>query len=352
MSNKKQTGFYIFISLVLCVSVALTGLTYYSQKKTSDAIRQMMGAVEDVNREDDVTIAGRYVIKSTLPISEAYISGDTSALSDSDKETLDMAKEVLDEIIEPNMSDYEKEKAVYIWLTSKLSNNTSILTVIPETNNENDNPHDVLKYHSAVCVGYATTFRLFMQMLNIECKVVHSSDLTHTWDLVKLDDGWYHTDCYFDNPNSTFRNFNMDDNHCVLSHDWTREYFPAAKGQKYNYIFSISDKLDSIYDVPQWLTKAVIDKKPVISCMFNKKITPETEKDAQYLVNQLCDAMNGYETFSVSYEWMQNDNKEYVLGFYIDTNTDNYEPDETTKEKLDKAVMNAVEEFNEKIAVG
>ena len=352
MKEKKPTVLYVFISLALCASIAFSALTYYSQKKTSEAINQMVGAVEDVNQEDDVTIAGRYVIKSTTQISDAYISGDTSALSDSDKETLDMAKEVLAEIITPEMNDYEKEKAVYIWLTSKLTNNTSILTVIPETNTENDNPHDVLKYHSAVCVGYATTFRLFMQMLGIECKVVHSSDLTHSWDLVKLDGDWYHTDCYFDNPNSTFRNFNMDDNHCVLSHDWTREYFPAAKGQKYNYIFSISEKLESIYDVPEWLTKAILDRKAVISCTFNKEITPETEKDAQYLVNQITDLMSSYENFGVSNEWMQNDNKQYVLCFYIDFYEDNQEPDEETKEKIDEVINKAVDEYNEKTAVG
>ncbi|MBR6392332.1 MAG: transglutaminase domain-containing protein, partial [Eubacterium sp.] len=207
MNEKKMTGFFVFISVVLCLSVALSGFSLYSQKKTETAINQLQGEAEDVDREDDVTIAGTYTIKSTTQISDAYISGDSSKLDDSDKETLDMASAVIDEVIKPSMNDFEKEKAIYDWLTAKLTSNTGILTVVPTRNGDNDNPHDVLKYRSAVCVGYATTFRLFMQMLKIECKVIHSSDLTHSWDLVKLDDGWYHTDCYMDNETNNYQNF-------------------------------------------------------------------------------------------------------------------------------------------------
>ena len=54
----------------------------------------------------------------------------------------------------------------------------------------------VLKYHNAVCVGYATTFRMFMQMMGIECKVEHNTEKFHSWDVVKIDGDWYITDIY------------------------------------------------------------------------------------------------------------------------------------------------------------
>ncbi|MBQ1406453.1 MAG: hypothetical protein IIZ00_09625, partial [Oscillospiraceae bacterium] len=59
---------------------------------------------EDVAAEDDVVIAGEYTIRSTKQISDAYLSGDTAALSDRDKETLDLAKNVLEKVITDGMS--------------------------------------------------------------------------------------------------------------------------------------------------------------------------------------------------------------------------------------------------------
>lgn len=41
-------------------------------------------------KEDGVTIMGQYTIRSTLPISDAYRSGNTSGLDSKEKETLDM----------------------------------------------------------------------------------------------------------------------------------------------------------------------------------------------------------------------------------------------------------------------
>ena len=73
-----------------------------------EALQKLAAAPEDPAQEDDVTIASEYHIRSTLPISDAYRSGDRSGLSDKQKETLDMAAAVLEEIITEDMDAYEK----------------------------------------------------------------------------------------------------------------------------------------------------------------------------------------------------------------------------------------------------
>ena len=343
----------IFISLLLCVSLAISGFTLYSERTTVKAIEKYQGMSEDVDQEDDVTIAGTYVIKSTLNISDAYKSGDTSKLDDNEKETLDMAKEIINDVIKPDMTDFEKEKAIYDFLTANLKQNTGILTVIPTRIGDSDNPHDVLKYRTAVCVGYATTFRMFMQMFDIECKVVHSSDLTHSWDLVKLDDGWYHTDCYMDSESNNYQNFNMDDTRCSQGHDWTKEYFPAANGKKYNYIFSICEELKDIYAIPKWLTNAIINKKSVISCTFKEEINEKNENTAQYMVQELMNQINYGDDFSLSYDWMLNDKGQYVLCFYIYRyDDDKVEVDEKTQDKVYAAINKAMNDYYNKTSVG
>ena len=342
MKEKKITAFLVIITLMLCVSITLSVLTFAGQKTTEKKLNTFTNFAQDINQEDDITIADKYVIKSTLPISDAYKSGDTSKLSDNEKETLDMATDVLDEIIDDDMSDFEKEKAVYEYLTNELTSSTGILTVIPTNNGDNDNPHDVLKYHSAVCVGYATTFRLLMQMLDIECKVVHSSDLVHSWDLIKLDDGWYHTDCYMDSDSMNYRNFNMNDDLCSREHEWNRSYFPAADGKKYNYVFYSCEELESIYDIPEWLLNAIDEREGLISCSFEEEISEKNEAAAQYMVDQLVSQMDG--EYSIDYDWMLNDSGKYVLCFYIDYYGDKpmENIDDEVAEKIDEAIAEAL----------
>ena len=57
-------------------------------------------------------------IYDTSKISEAYKTKDTDddkALSAEDAFVLDKASEVISEVIKDDMSDYEKEKAIYDW---------------------------------------------------------------------------------------------------------------------------------------------------------------------------------------------------------------------------------------------
>ena len=88
-------------------------------------------------------------------------------------------------------------------------------------------PYGVLEYGAAVCVGFATTFRLFMQMMDIDCMVVHNS--YHSWNLVNLDGDWYHTDIYSDVGRGNYANFNMTDEMCSNGHNWDNNLLPRRQ---------------------------------------------------------------------------------------------------------------------------
>jgi hypothetical protein len=181
---------------------------------------------------------------------------------------------------------------------------------------DSDNPFAVLKNHNAVCVGYATTFRLFMQMFGIDCKVVHSTDLTHTWDLVKLDGDWYHTDCYMDNETSNYSNFNMNDTLCSETHEWNRDFFPAANGIKYNYAVMNCEEIEDIYAIPGFIGKMINDEKAPgsFSCSFKNKIDKDSEIVARYISDTLSATLNnndGSEYFE--FRWITDENGDYIL---------------------------------------
>ena len=325
LNEKKERRLIMFnkvVSIILVclvsVSVAFGAVNYFSQKQIKadvDKLGEYYGEPEDVAREDDVKIAGEYEIKSTKQISDAYISGDTSALSDRDKETLDMAKAVLEEIIEDGASDYDKELAVYKYLTTEMKFDSGLLTVIPETDEDSDNPYGVLKNHTAVCVGYATTFRLLMQMMGIECMVVHNTDLTHSWDLVKLDGDWYHTDCYSDSETGSMINFNMNDSRCIVNHMWNRDFFPAANGTEYDPAAMNCETIEDIFAIPEFVSKKVEENESsLFSCTFKKEITHDDEKTAKYIVETVLNTLNNSsEDESYSNVWMTDKDGNYLL---------------------------------------
>ncbi len=336
---KLGKGFKFFCALMalfIISSTALGFINYYDQKK----IIEKTGIAEDEASEDNITIANEYKIKSTLKISEAYKSGNTSKLDDREKETLEMAKKVIDSETKSKMSAYEKEYAVYKFLTSKMKNDTGLLTVIPNTSEDSDNPYGTLKNHTAVCVGYATTFRMLMQMLDIECKVVHSNDLTHTWNLVKLDGDWYHTDCYMDSDSGNMRNFNMTDALFSESHDWNRNYFPAASGTKYNPMITSAREIKDIYAIPGWLKKNIDKESDAFSCRFKNGISADDEQSARYIVETVLNSISWDDSSDCYFEhqWMKDSHGDYILSvFRIDNNSD-IELSDEKQEAADKAI--------------
>ncbi|MDD7642546.1 MAG: hypothetical protein PUK75_08755, partial [bacterium] len=83
-----------------------------SQFIDDERARQAKEAEQESNyQEDGFKVMDQYEIRSTTHISDAYIKNDPSGLSAEDKETYDMAKKVLDQIIKDHMSGYEKELA-------------------------------------------------------------------------------------------------------------------------------------------------------------------------------------------------------------------------------------------------
>ena len=59
--------------------------------------------------------------------------------------------------------------------------------------------YDVLFKNKGVCSGIATTLRIVLKVLGIECKVV--SSVGHEWNVVKLNGKWYHLDLTWDLDN-------------------------------------------------------------------------------------------------------------------------------------------------------
>ena len=351
MKEKTKKALACILAVILlagvCASTAIGISAMNSVNHLSEDVTELLSEMA-IAQEDDVTIASRYVIRSTTAISDAYKSGDTSELDDKQKETLDMASAVLDEIISDGMSDYEKELAVHEWMTSEVQKESGQLTVIPSTTADSDNPYGVLKYHNALCVGYATTFRLFMQMMDIPCMVVHNPDRYHSWNLVQLDGEWYHTDIYFDVENGNYTNFNMSDTMCSRSHDWNTEFFPAANGIKYNYGYQNRTMVNDIYEIPAMFKAALDEKKGELYLGFTPEFTEEEAQLVETMLDSVQARMNSSEEYWdlwATWTWSPVGEEGYLLQISIngfeddDTSTDDISEEDLIK--IEEAVENA-----------
>lgn len=308
---------------------------------------------ENTYQEDGYKVGDEYEIISTKHISDAYQNGDDSKLeSAEDKKTLEMASTVLKQIIKEGMGDYEKELAVYDWMYKNISQGSGSAISLPGvSNDQNYTPYGVLSTrNNTVCVGYATTFRLFMNMLGMECHIVHNE--YHSWDLVKLEDGeWYHVDVYSDVPSkSKYRNFNMSDGVAKASHDWDGSALPEAKGVKFSYAVQNGKELKDIYAVPAEFKKAIDKKKTAAFYKFKKTLKREQLGIADLMYNQMnaaLSSMPGFESWSLSGSWYEDEKGDYILGLfaanYDEMEEGSIDPDSEEGKKVTKAVSKAFE---------
>lgn len=242
---KKGSKVVLVIILVLLIASSAIGITFgvMSMKEIKNLKSQVEKQNKDNNEEnvdtENVLIGGEYQILSTKNISDAYISGDSSKLNEEDKKTLELASNVLKEIITEDMSAYDKEKAIYEWICKNIKHDSNGTVAVPTASQSVDRPIGVLQSKNAVCVGYATTFRLLVNMANIDCMIMHDTGESHSWNIVRLDDNcWYIVDCYMDAENLSplYSNFNMDSTQANEGHDWQNGLFPEANGTEYNYM--------------------------------------------------------------------------------------------------------------------
>ncbi len=141
----------------------------------------------------------------TFAIRAAYASGDASGLSEKDAAILERCREALEACVTPGMTAFEKELGLHYWLIEQCEYDESVHNPwSPQGREENTNPYGVLIGGYGICLGYATTFQLLMDLSGVECITVvgASSGSTgdHAWNMVRLEGEWYCVDPTWNDP--------------------------------------------------------------------------------------------------------------------------------------------------------
>ncbi len=203
------------------------------------------------------------VITYTFSYKENYILNRaaqdeiyTTKLTPKNLALFNKIKKITYEIIDNNMNDFEKEKAIhdYIVLNSSYSKNIT----------ENSyNISNLITNRTGVCEAYAYTFKMMCSFAGLECEIITGTldGENHGWNLIKLDGNYYHIDVTSDDPVPDKENqvlyfyFNLNDDEIAKTHKWDRNNFPKCTETKYNYyVYN-----NSVVETPEQMEKFILD---------------------------------------------------------------------------------------------
>ncbi len=191
----------------------------------------------------DATYAFYYPIEDEMRAVIAYQNGTQidKSLFPYAHSILERATEVLDEIIEPDMTDFEKEREIYAWMVRNQQN--QIHEPAPEHAYAcTKTAYGFLNGYGGDCMGYSGTFFTLCNMAGVECSTVDtyavqdgetggpksSFSANHRINLVRLDGEYYFVEAFWfyqkhDPSEGDFRYMNMTTekakNHYVWADD-------------------------------------------------------------------------------------------------------------------------------------
>ena len=165
----------------------------------------------------------------------AVKSGSDEGLDGQNKRLFKKVNNIIKSIITDDMSELEMEKAVYDWLTSEVEYDHRHYDIPNAAPRKSYEPYGAIVDGRAVCLGFATAFQLFMDVLDIECITVvgaaFSSREDHAWNMVEIDGKWYCADATWDagaHPDH-YNYFNVSSDYMAMTgHQWDYEAYPIS----------------------------------------------------------------------------------------------------------------------------
>lgn len=138
------------------------------EKETTGSIKE----TETTKKQEETTTAIEVVTKSTG-------SEELDVLCDN----------ILNSIIRDNMTDVEKARAAYDWVTTNIS-----YVMSDKCDTWQEQAIQTINSYSGDCTGYYAILRALFERVGFECESVESITQEHIWVIAKVNGEWYHFD--------------------------------------------------------------------------------------------------------------------------------------------------------------
>jgi transglutaminase/protease-like cytokinesis protein 3 len=197
-------------------------------ERETDSRASWQKELKDVSSKEPGKTKGLIPEYGRDAILAASNSGDLKALTDKQKAILEVCKSVIAALITDGMSDYDKELAIHDWIIQWASYDEEALSNKPDAkpDPDNDNPYGLLINKRSICSGYTSTFKLFMDMVGIECVIVEGGTTygeDHAWNMVRIDGNWYCVDVTWTDPIVSIQTDSMKHKYFNVTSEFMRE---------------------------------------------------------------------------------------------------------------------------------
>ncbi|TQS83574.1 hypothetical protein A3206_05835 [Candidatus Methanomassiliicoccus intestinalis] len=189
--------------------------------------------------------------------------------------------------------DFSIEKSVHDWIIKnsvwhKEQSNDRI---------EESEYHSILGtllYGRGVCSSIAHTTCLLLNSYGVDCASITGNN--HQWNIVKLDDVWYHLDVTYD-FNNNYQYFNIDNKTCFLDHECEQNVNCPSMAMNYY----VKNRL--IASNKYELDRAII--KHIDEDSFMVKILDLNMSDVRNIIMQLRDKYFDLKKYRYEYDEIQ-----------------------------------------------
>lgn len=203
----------------------------------SGSTYQQIGTVGNTYKKVSITIkrtTNYYAVKAYM---ENEPIPDTEQKAKQLYETITF---IMSECIQEGMTDFEKEVALHDYLVKNCKYSED---VNQPAASDIYRAYGALVNQDAVCNGYAEALQVLFTCAGIESQFVlgTADGIEHAWNLVKLEDAWYHLDSTWNDPVPDrgevvlHSYFNVSDETLSKTHVWEKEAYPEAVSMIYNY---------------------------------------------------------------------------------------------------------------------
>lgn len=241
-SGKEKGTFYI------------SGISSEDIASINDYVCSVNGDVEQYSvlekGRNGMKVSFRYEISDNFYVMDKYLNGkEIPADRPSARQLYDKVVEIVNQIITPDMTDYEKELAIhdYIVLNCKYG-------YVDYSKEYAYSAYGCLVQNTAVCNGYAEAMAILLSCEGIENQIIcgTAGDELHAWNQVKINNQWYHVDATWNDPVPdmvgvvTHAYFNVPDDILSDTHTWDKEMYETCTSMDGNYY--VYNNLDGYYD--------------------------------------------------------------------------------------------------------
>lgn len=245
--------------------------TYYDEDKIREYIEKALYNLEDkviikaewlnnTNKEFGIIIDDAISEVSKIPAYSSVIDGWSTKYYSSDeeriinityrieknqfKQAMDKGKEIVSQIINNNMTEYEKELAIHDYIIDNTIYDNRIN--IPK---ESYTMYGALVLNETVCHGYAESFFYLSYLANLKSEIVfgdgidqNGNKISHAWNIVSIGGSDYQIDLTWNDPVDndgkdikSYKYFNITDDDMAIDHIWEINDYDECSAKEYNY---------------------------------------------------------------------------------------------------------------------